>query len=44
MSFLTLTRINKIFTGMPAVEDFNLSANLQQWMDLAVFAAITASG
>ncbi len=27
MSFLTLTRINKTFTGMPAVEDFNLSAN-----------------
>jgi putative spermidine/putrescine transport system ATP-binding protein len=26
MSFLTLTRINKTFSGMPAVEDFNLSA------------------
>jgi len=26
MSFLTLTHINKIFADMPAVEDFNLSA------------------
>ena len=26
MSFLTLTHINKIFSDMPAVEDFNLSA------------------